>query len=234
MSNNFLLYDRYVKAVTNTTTDGSELVEQSADLTYPKIKTLTAGDGVVLVNTDNSVEISTVSSKDGILRGTQTLTYAEVVVSVPATDATLPDDLELSLPDSITFPAPVETSFPQEQTLLFNTVVGELANNYDKGSGVFTVPRTGNYLVSFSSRYALQGDINIEVRVGNTVKGTYTRTNNGEASGIFIDFSFSLPFEFNEDDAVSFVIKVDTTNGNAQGQANNATKQMEFSIVSLG
>jgi hypothetical protein len=75
MSNNFVLSDRYVKAVTNTTTDGSELVEQSADLTYPKIKTLTAGDGVVLVNTDNSVEISTVSSKDGILRGTQTLTY---------------------------------------------------------------------------------------------------------------------------------------------------------------
>jgi hypothetical protein len=80
----------------------------------------------------------------------------------------------------------------------------------------------------------LQGDINIEVRVGNTVKGTYTRTNNGAQSGIFIDFSFSLPFEFNEGEAVSFVIKVDTTNGNAQGQANNATKQMEFSIVSLG
>jgi hypothetical protein len=79
----------------------------------------------------------------------------------------------------------------------------------------------------------LQGDINIEVRVGNTVKGTYTRTNNGEQSGIFIDFSFSLPFEFNEGEEVSFVIKVDTS-VNAQGQANNATKQMEFSIVSLG
>jgi hypothetical protein len=228
MSNNFVLSERYVKAVTNTTTDGSELVEQSADLTYPKIKTLTAGDGVVLVNTDNSVEISTVSSKDGILRGTQTLTYAEVVVSVPAVGA------ELSLPNGITFDEPaVGSSFEQEETLIFDTVSGELASNYNTGTGVFTVPRTGNYLVSFSSRYALQGDINIEVRVGNTVKGTYTRTNNGEQSGIFIDFSFSLPFEFNEGEEVSFVIKVDTS-VNAQGQANNATKQMEFSIVSLG
>jgi hypothetical protein len=228
MSNNFLLHDRYVRAVSNSTTGGSELVKQSADLTYPKIKTLTAGDGVVLVNTDNSVEISTVSSKDGILRGTQTLTYAAVVVSVPVEGA------ELSLPDGITFAAPeVGSSFEPEETLIFNTVVGELANDYDTGTGVFTVPRTGNYLVSFSSRYALKGDINIEVRVGNTVKGTYTRTNDGGTSGIFIDFSFSLPFEFNKSDKVSFVIKVDTS-VNTQGQANNATKQMEFSIVSLG
>lgn len=228
MSNNFLLYDRYVRAVSNSTTDGSELVKQSADLTYPQIKTLTAGDGVVLADNDNSVEISTVSSKDGILRGTQTLTYAEVVVSVPAEGA------ELSLPNSITFVKPaVESSFEQEEKLIFDTVSGELASNYKTETGVFRVPRTGNYLVSFSSRYALQGDINIEVRVDNTVKGTYTRTNNGETSGIFIDFSFSLPFEFNEDDEVSLVIKVDTT-VNPQGQANNATKQMDFSIVSLG
>lgn len=228
MSNNFLLYDRYVRAVSNSTTDGSELVKQSADLTYPQIKTLTAGDGVVLADTDNSVEISTVSSKDGILRGTKTLTYAEVVVS--SSDV----GLLLDTSDGITLSEPViGSSFEQEEKLIFDTVVGELASNYNTGSGVFIVPRTGNYLVSFSSRYALQGDINIEVRVGNTVKGTYTRTNNGEASGIFIDFSFSLPFEFNEYDEVSLVIKVDLTVED-YGQANNATKQMDFSIVSLG
>lgn len=209
MANNFLLYDRYVKAVTNTTTDGSELVEQSADLTYPKIKTLTAGDGVVLVNTDNSVEISTVSSKDGILRGSQTLTYSNVVVSTNP------------------------SSGPAELALAFTDVSGELVSNYNTATGVFTVPRTGNYLVSFSTRYAMYGDVHIDVRSNNTSLGKYTRSTNGGTTGTLMDFTFSLPFAFVQGTSVTLVIEADSLPQDGS-QANIANKQMVFSIVSLG
>ncbi len=206
MSDNFQIFtNSFVQSVSNIVSNGSELVKDS-ETVYPKIKTLIEGDGVILTNTDNSIEISTTSSTVGTLRGISTgLPYATVLVSTIGPE-------------------------PAESTLVFPSVSGELASNYNTITGVLTVPTTGNYLVSFSSRYAIVGDINIEVRVDGTPVGIYSRTNGGGGTGAFVDFSFTLPFEFNENDNVSLVIKAATD----PSAANYATRQMEFSISSLG
>lgn len=169
------MYDRYVKAETNTIKDGSELVEQSVDLTYPKIKTLTYHNFIVSTNS---------------------------------------------------------SSRPAELELAFTDVSGELVSNYNTETGIFTVPRTGNYLGSFSKRYAIYGDVYIDVRSNNTSLGKYTRSTNCGTRGNLMDFTFSLPFAFVQGTSVRLVIEAASSVGDSQ--ANIANKEMLFSIVSVG